>query len=54
LAFSLEKSYDDLHNGLYRFDFCIEDRNGKDILIEYDSNLHFEYVPHFHKSKQAF
>lgn len=54
LQFSLEKNYEDLHNGLYRFDFCVENFKNHPILIEYDSNLHFEYVPRFHKNKQNF
>lgn len=52
--FSLEKSYKDLHKGLYRFDFYIENFKGRSILIEYDSTLHFQYAPHFHKSQQNF
>ena len=54
IPFSLEKSYSDLHKGLYRFDFCVKNFNNEEILIEYDSNLHFEYVPHFHKTEQDF
>lgn len=54
ISFILEKSFDDLHKGLYRFDFCIENPDGNLILIEYDSNLHFEWTKHFQKTKQDF
>lgn len=54
IPFVLEKTFDDLHNGSYRFDFYITNIDGKVALIEYDSIIHFEQVKHFHKTKQDF
>lgn len=56
--FELEKTYDDLCSHKkrhlpYRFDFCIHLLD-KDILIEYDSELHFQYTPKFHKKYADF
>ena len=56
--FCLEKTYPDFrsyknHNFPYRYDFCVN-VDGKEILIEYDSELHFKFIPCFHRIEQNF
>lgn len=46
-----EKTYSDLHNGRLRFDFYIPEKN---ILIEYDSEIHFQKIPKFHHKYNDF
>lgn len=58
INFSVEKTFDDLksHKGkLLRFDFAIYDEeNNLKCLIEYDSEIHFQRVNHFHKTNSEF
>lgn len=49
--FEREKTFPDLKNGYYRFDFYLP---SLEILIEVDGRQHFEYTPHFHKKKTDF
>lgn len=51
LPFEKEKTFTDLRNGKYRFDFYIPSLN---ICIEYDSEIHFKQIKHFHKTNSAF
>lgn len=54
--FILEKTFSDLKgykNIPYRYDFCVKTEN-EEILIEYDSELHFNYIPGIHKSHSDF
>ena len=46
-----EKTYYDLRYGKLRYDFYLPQQN---ILIEYDSELHFYQIPKFHKTQQDF
>ena len=58
INFTLEQSFPDLkgkNSTLLRFDFAIYDKNQKlQALIEYDSEIHFQYIPYIHKTKQNF
>ena len=46
-----EKTYSDLHGGRLRYDFYIPEKN---ILIEYDSEIHFQEIPKFHHKYNDF
>ena len=46
-----EKTYSDLKNGKLRFDFYIPSMN---ILLEIDSELHFQEIKRFHKDYGTF
>ena len=46
-----EKTFIDLKRGKYRFDFYLPQFN---ICIEYDSEIHFQYISYIHKTKQNF
>lgn len=55
--FSQEYSFNDLKsykNEQLRFDFVIWENNKIKKAIEYDSEIHFKYVPFFHKNKIFF
>ena len=51
IPYEREKVYNDLRNGKLRFDFYLPKMN---VLLEYDSQLHFEQVPVFHPTAHAF
>ena len=46
-----EKTFQDLHGGRFRFDFYLPEKN---ILVEYDSEIHFKEVPKFHHKYNDF
>lgn len=46
-----EKTFQNLYNGKLRFDFYLPERN---ILVEYDSEIHFTKIPKFHKDRHDF
>ena len=46
-----EKTFKDLKNGRLRFDFYLPTIN---ILVEYDSEIHFQKVPKFHRTYNDF
>lgn len=51
IPFEREKTFSDLRNGLYRFDFVATDLS---FAIEVQGIQHFQYVPHFYKTKAEF
>jgi very-short-patch-repair endonuclease len=52
IKFITQKSFNDCkYKGLLRYDFFIPDRN---MLIEYDGEQHFKYIPFFHETIQGF
>ena len=51
IPFEREKIYSDLRNGRLRFDFYLPEMN---VLLEYDSLLHFEQVKKFHATQHEF
>ena len=46
-----EKTFQDLHKGYFRFDFYLPEKN---ILVEYDSEIHFQKIPKFHHKYNDF
>ena len=46
-----EKTFQDLHKGHFRFDFYLPEKN---ILVEYDSEIHFQEIPKFHHKYNDF
>jgi very-short-patch-repair endonuclease len=53
-VFEREKTFDDLRNGKYRFDFYLPNWRGRDVLIEIDGEQHFQQVRHFQKTRTDF
>lgn len=51
ISYIREKTFSDLHYGKLRYDFYLPDLN---ILVEYDSEIHFKEVPKFHKKYNDF
>lgn len=51
ISYVREKTYPDLKNGKLRFDFYIPTMN---ILLEIDSELHFQEIKRFHKDYGTF
>ena len=51
IHFEREKTFQDLHKGMYRYDFYLPELN---IACEYDGKQHFEHIVYFHKSRQDF
>lgn len=54
ISFEREKTFVDLRNNRYRFDFYIPNYKGKEILLEYDGQEHFYFIKFFHKNLQNF
>ncbi len=48
INFEREKTFSDLKNGLYRFDFYLKENN---CIIEVHGAQHYEYIKKFYKSK---
>lgn len=51
IEFEREKTFTDLKKGSYRFDFYLPLQN---ICIEVNGQQHYEFLPHFHRTKQDF
>ena len=51
IVFEKEKIFIDLKWGKLRYDFYLPNEN---IIIEYDGEGHYKYIPFFHKNKAAF
>lgn len=49
-----EKSFKDLKNGLYRYDFYLPNYCGRRIIIEYNGEQHYKFVTKFYKKRQDF
>ena len=54
INFTLEYSFKNSKISKYRFDFAIWEDNKLKLLLEYDSELHFSYIPGWHSSQQDF
>lgn len=54
IKFEREKTYKDLKQGSFRFDFFVPDYNGAPALIEYNGEQHYYHITHFHKSRIDF
>ena len=51
IKFEREKTFQDLHKGMYRYDFYLPEQN---ILCECDGIQHMKFSKKFHKSRQDF
>lgn len=53
ISFEREKSFSDMkkHGNHLRFDFFIPQKN---IAIEFNGEVHYYFIPFFHKNKQGF
>lgn len=51
ISFEQEKSFYDLHKGLFRFDFYLPKEK---VIIEYDGEQHFHFIKYFHKNREDF
>lgn len=51
IKFIREKTFRDLRQGLYKFDFFIPHMN---MVIELDGEQHFKHVKYFHKTRKDF
>lgn len=54
INFQTEKSFGDLKNGLFRFDFFISNLNGAPAIIEYQGEQHYLPNSKFFKNRQQF
>ena len=50
ISFEKEKTFTDLRNGKYRYDFYIPNLNGKPTIIEYNGAQHYEFIKTFYQS----
>lgn len=50
--FVREKTFPDLKQGKFRFDFYIYNAHGAECIIEFNGAQHYHYIKHFHKTQQ--
>lgn len=46
-----EKTFSDLRGGKFRYDFYIPNVHGRDCIIEFNGEQHYQYVGKFYKTK---
>ena len=46
-----EKTFSDLRGGKFRYDFYVPNVHGRDCIIEFNGEQHYEYVGKFYKSQ---
>lgn len=46
-----EKTFSDLRQGKFRFDFYLPNVHGRDCIIEFNGEQHYEYVGKFYKNQ---
>lgn len=54
ISYEREKTFSDLKNGTFRFDFYLPNINGRPVIIEYDGQQHFAQIPKFYKKRTDF
>lgn len=47
-----EKTFPDLKQGKFRFDFYIPNLHGRDCIVEFNGEQHYHYVKKFYKNQQ--
>ena len=52
IAFEQEKTFYDLKKGRYRYDFYIENWDGRRVIIEFNGIQHYEFVKKFYSSER--
>jgi hypothetical protein len=50
IKFQREKTFSDLKHGLFRYDFYLPCYDGGEVIIEFNGEQHYHYVPRFYKS----
>lgn len=51
IYYEREKTFSDLRGGKFRYDFYIPNVHGRDCIIEFNGEQHYEYVGKFYKSQ---
>lgn len=51
IQFEREKTFQDLRGGKFRFDFYIINVHGRDRIIEFNGEQHYQYVGKFYKNQ---
>lgn len=54
VKFEREKSFEDCRGGRYRFDFYLPLTARGRVLVEYDGEQHFQFIPRFFKFRSDF
>lgn len=52
ISYEREKTFNDLKNGKYRFDFYIPSLRGRPVVIEFNGQQHYHFVSYFCKSRK--
>ena len=51
IPFIKEKTFSDLKNGQFRFDFYLPNYKGQQCIIEFNGEQHYQYVKKFYKTQ---
>ena len=51
IYYEREKTFSDLRGGKFRYDFYIPNVHGRDCIIEFNGEQHYEYVGKFYRSQ---
>lgn len=51
IRFVREKTFEDLRKGKFRFDFYIPNVDGRDCILEYNGEQHYQFVGRFYKTQ---
>lgn len=54
IAFEREKTFTDLKQGRFRYDFYIPNLFDGPAIIEYNGEQHYHHIKHFHKTRLEF
>lgn len=51
IQFMREKTFEDLRKGKFRFDFYLPNVDGRDCILEYNGEQHYQFVGRFYKTQ---
>ena len=51
IRFIREKTFEDLRKGKFRFDFYLPNVDGRDCILEYNGEQHYQFVGRFYKTQ---
>lgn len=51
IRFIREKTFEDLRKGKFRFDFYLPNVGGRDCILEYNGEQHYQFVGRFYKTQ---
>ena len=51
IRFVREKTFEDLRKGKFRFDFYLPNVDGRDCILEYNGEQHYQFVGRFYKTQ---